>query len=62
MYYWTEDAYGDDIDSSKISNEYYQEVPGWEIDGKYYDWRFNLLESKYVVLNNWPRRVGNGAG
>jgi hypothetical protein len=55
MYYWTEDAYTDDIDSSKISNEYYQQVPGWEIDGEYYDLRFHPFESKYVVLNSWPR-------
>jgi hypothetical protein len=55
LYYWVEDAYTDDIDSSKISNEYYQEVPGWEIDGMYYDWRFQPFEGKYKVLNSWPR-------
>lgn len=55
LYYYVDDAYTDDIDSTKISNHYNQEIPGWDIDGQLYDLRFDRIDPKYVVQTTLTR-------
>lgn len=50
IWYYVDDAYDtNSIDSTKISNHYNQEIPGWDIDGTLYDLRFNRIDPKYVI-------------
>lgn len=49
LYYYVDDAYTDDIDSTKISNHYNQSIPGWDIDGTLFDLRFDRIEVKYKI-------------